>query len=323
MGGLGLLEIPTQAAALSGKILLWAVHKGDPTNILQNLLQHYIRERSQAAWGVDDYTWLFQDTGSRYENGSRAFQVMCRGWRLSKKHIIAAIPLNTEDWLQLPLWRKHYNHQSLINVDCKTNPRRTLMEAGYEKMEDITHLNGQVMQWEDEPAAQAPLTFKRAYEQMVGNLKQEPTYSTEGRARNEVYLEDGTSARVWLYRPLAHTTMASVLRTAAAVQPEHSYTLRHKILVSEDIVLRPPANLRLRPIIVTENFSAVLRKQVKRQAGSSRGSLEITEQYRWRDGKKIFHSTTAQIRKLRSPADAVHATIEKWKDRAGWNPDMN
>jgi hypothetical protein len=50
-GGLGLLKVPTQAASLSGKVLLWSVHKDDPTNVLRNLLQHYICERSQEAWG--------------------------------------------------------------------------------------------------------------------------------------------------------------------------------------------------------------------------------------------------------------------------------
>jgi hypothetical protein len=55
-GGLGLLEVPTQAASLSGKVLLWLVHKDNPTNVLRNLLQHYIKERSMEAWGVSNYT---------------------------------------------------------------------------------------------------------------------------------------------------------------------------------------------------------------------------------------------------------------------------
>jgi hypothetical protein len=56
---LGLLSIPTQTAALAGRIMLWAVQDGRTEDVLRELLQHYIREKSQEHWGIADFTWMF------------------------------------------------------------------------------------------------------------------------------------------------------------------------------------------------------------------------------------------------------------------------
>jgi hypothetical protein len=155
-GGLGLLSIPAQTESLSGKILLWSLHEKQRGNILQDLLQYYVRQKSKAAWGLDDFTWIFHKTRSKFQIGSNAFRTMCKGWALSKSNIIPKRPFNTAEWKSISLWRPHWIHFCAKDVNCTMNPRRLLYQAGIATFGDIVKQDGSLKEWSEGPASVAP-----------------------------------------------------------------------------------------------------------------------------------------------------------------------
>jgi hypothetical protein len=87
-GGLGLISIVSQTRALSGRIVMWALHMNRPPNLLRDLLQLYIRDLSERRWGKKDLTWAFTPCRAQTAYGSPVWHAIAASWSISKESLI-------------------------------------------------------------------------------------------------------------------------------------------------------------------------------------------------------------------------------------------
>jgi hypothetical protein len=115
-------------------------------------------------------------------------------------------PANEPKWLTLPLWTPQVNHRNSKIVECLTNPKTILREAGYKQVAHVITADGSYRQWHAGLAEQAPRGCKKEYEKMLGNLKPMPTFVPGCRTQKLVYCEDSASLKVWEYKVLTNIT---------------------------------------------------------------------------------------------------------------------
>jgi hypothetical protein len=226
------------------------------------------------------------------------FKTICKGWEISKSKIVAKQPANEQEWLALPLWTPQVNHVNPKIVNCLTNPKQLIANAGFERMKHVVKPDGSFRQWDDGPGQQLPQRCKEAYEKMLHNLWPAPHFTTGGGKKKTVYLEDPTQAKVWEFQMPVHMIEAAIIKAAPVQQPTRSYCLRFNDLVIDNTTALPSRNVLLKPVIITKCFSAAQRRKVKLRVGEIAGRLKITEQYSWSDERPLFSTSTSHMRKL-------------------------
>jgi hypothetical protein len=317
-GGLGLLSIPIQAAALSGRIMLWALQECHNEDMLGELMQHYIKEKSKEKWGLRDFTWMFARSSKTKPVGSNAFQALCYSWESAKQQILPREPDNREQWLDLPLWSFHVNQVQSRAIDCKSNPKQQLLAAGFAKMRDILQEDGTFREWENGPAQRVPASCRRAYSKLLSQVKLIPQLSAVRSQRVSVFMEEVEAGKVRRYMVKREEVQSTLSVQLSRIKPSQEFRLVHNSLVEQEALTTPQGGSAVIQILVADKFVAAQKKIVKMKIGSVTSVRKLSQHFMWADGKPIFDTTTRHMRSLMGRKGLIHRALIKWQMGSAW-----
>jgi hypothetical protein len=215
----------------------------------------------------------------------------------------------------------HLNQEN-TKVDCKANPKQQLRDAGYVNMQDIMKVDGNFRTWEEGPQQVVPASCRRAYGKLLGSLKQQISLSDKRRQKVPVYFQEEVTDVVRKYLVRREEVQRNLESLLHRVKPTQAFLIRHNNLTEKQDLPLPSLGYPTYQIIVSERFAASQKKVVKYRVGRITGDQVLSQQFEWSDGLSIFATSTWHMWKLQSTTTRVHSALVRWREEAGWSPNM-
>lgn len=313
-GGLGLISVADQYRAMAGNLMVWVLGPGE--HPLRLILRSHIQDLSKRKWGIADLSWIVSKGGSSESSGSPSWKSICKAWGSLKPLLRHAIPRNTEEWRELPLWRPHVHHISESRVKCTTQAQQRLYQAGILTNGDISTEEGHFKLWEDLPVDIEDTAGRRAYEALVANIRPPAPFDPQPGPHRVYYGEEMSAiqGKIWLFDVQQHSVSSSWPNTREAALPISTFqSSRGNIKkIARDC---PQQSALLHRVLVRHSQ----RKGNKRSHfGLWSTERNVLLQSKWSDGSPLLDTTTAQLRTLQGLQRLKpHTASARWERDLG------
>lgn len=133
-GGLGLINIATQAQALVMRIFMWGLEVGH--HPLQWWIRAQLSKRVEELFGFPSLACLLVAKNTRPEHYSLVLSNMLNVWHLFTKEVTLRLP-TCEDYMVAPIWGDSQFTTHGTPLKAFSNTLRALIEAGHTQLGDL------------------------------------------------------------------------------------------------------------------------------------------------------------------------------------------
>lgn len=320
-GGLGLIHLSKQTAALAAKIIIWALSSG--THTLQIIIRGKIKELSTRKWGLNDYSWIWNPCSTMPRESSTVWKNICSAWNSIKKNLAPAVPSNRLDRRNSPLWTPHTVTINMKKTGCHQIKQKLLLNEGIITLGDISNREGKLIPWEDR--ADLPRKCKSAYIKLLGNTKADLTLSQQRRTRISIFVVESGPIDgnfIWEFKILRSERATSYLM--GNVLKEHSAAYRFKVgRIFRTSAPPPPQFTLLHRIMIGPPMNSGSAGPHRNYLGYPTDPCGKAELYQWKNGRDFFNVDTRQLRFLQGETkyQLAHNSIKKWRAQENWDPN--